>query len=182
MEKTGKGHAESADKQILHWSESIAQEIISTRKEPYVISAGMTTSGPTHLGTVCEFLFPQAIADALSFRGKKSKYYFVADIFDAFDSVPAAFGQYRAVLEPHLGKPLTDVPDPTGESRSFGDHFLDESRRAMEKFGAKPEIIRATDLYAKGAFDKYSSMFLEQERKVRELVQEKKVEWHELRF
>ena len=170
MEKTGKGHAESADKQILHWSESIAQEIISTRKEPYVISAGMTTSGPTHLGTVCEFLFPQAIADALSFRGKKSKYYFVADIFDAFDSVPAAFGQYRAVLEPHLGKPLTDVPDPTGESRSFGDHFLDESRRAMEKFGAKPEIIRATDLYAKGAFDKYSSMFLEQERKVRELV------------
>ena len=119
------------EKKSLHWSELLAQEIISKKREPYVISGGLTTSGPTHLGTVCEFLFPQAIADQLRFNGKVAKYYFVADIYDAFDGVPSVFEQYRAVLEPHLGKPLTDVPDPTGQTISFGDHLLAGAQSAM---------------------------------------------------
>ncbi len=157
-------------KKNLHWSEQLAHEIISTRKEPFVISGGLTTSGPTHLGTVCEFLFPQAIVDALHFAGKKAKYYFVADVYDAFDGIPSIFEQYKSRLEPHLGKPLTDVPDPTGETKSFGDHFLADAKAAMDKFGVKPELVRATDLYAKGAFDKYAKLFLQNEEKVRQLV------------
>ena len=157
-------------KKNLHWSEQLAQEIIATRKEPFVISGGLTTSGPTHLGTVCEFLFPQAIVDALHYSGKKAKYYFVADIADSFDSVPSAFGKYKSQLEPHLGKPLTDVPDPEGCHASFGDHFLADAEAAMGKFGVRPEIVRATDLYKNGAMDKYALLFLEEEAKVREIV------------
>lgn len=157
-------------KKSLHWSESLAQQVISEKKEPYVISGGLTTSGPTHLGTVCEFLFPQAVVDALHYAGKNAKYYFVADVYDAFDSVPSIFEKYKSELEPHLGKPLTDVPDPTGQAKSFGDHFLADTKAAMEKFGVKPELLRATDLYAKGAFDKYAKLFLEKEPLVRELV------------
>jgi len=157
-------------KKSLHWSELLAQEIISAKREPYVISGGLTTSGPTHLGTVCEFLFPQAIVDSLRYADKEAKYYFVADIFDAFDGVPSVFEQYKSELEPHLGKPLTDVPDPTGKTASFGDYFLADAKAAMEKFGVKPEIVRATDLYAKGGMDKYAKMFLKDEKKVRELV------------
>ena len=158
------------DKKNLHWSEQLAQDIINTRKEPFVISGGMTTSGPTHLGTVCEFLFPQAIVDALKFAGRKAKYYFVADVFDAFDSIPMAFEKYKTELEPHLGKPLTAVPDPTGQFKSFGDHFLADTKAAMDQFGAKPELLRATDLYAKGAFDKYARLFLKEEAEVRKIV------------
>jgi lysyl-tRNA synthetase, class I len=157
-------------KKSLHWSELLAQQIIAEKREPYVISGGMTTSGPTHLGTVCELLFPQAIVDSLRYAGKEAKYYFVADIFDAFDGVPSVFEQYRAVLEPHLGKPLTEVPDPTGKTASFGDYFLADAKAAMDKFGVKPEIVRATDLYAKGAMDKYAKIYLKDEKKVRELV------------
>jgi lysyl-tRNA synthetase class 1 len=157
-------------KKSMHWSELLAQQIIAEKREPYVISGGMTTSGPTHLGTVCEFLFPQAIVDSLRYAGKEAKYCFVADIFDAFDGVPSVFEQYRAVLEPHLGKPLTEVPDPTGKAASFGDHFLADAKAAMDKFGVKPEIMRATDLYAKGAMDKYAKLFLKEEKKARELV------------
>jgi lysyl-tRNA synthetase class 1 len=157
-------------KKSLHWSELLAQEIIERKSEPYVISGGLTTSGPTHLGTVCEFLFPQAIVDQLSYAGKKAKFYFVADIFDAFDGVPSVFEQYKSVLEPHLGKPLTDVPDPTGATPSFGDHFLADARAAMEKFGVKPEIVRATDLYKSGAMDKYAKLFLSREEEIKTLV------------
>jgi len=154
----------------LHWSEQLAKEIITTKGEPFVISGGLTTSGPTHLGTVCEFLFPQAIVDALHYEGKKAKFYFVADIADSFDSVPSVFEQYKKELEPHLGKPLTDVPDPTGKAKSFGEHFLADAMSAMEKFHVKPEIICATDLYKRGAFDKYAKIFLLEEAKVREIV------------
>ncbi len=157
-------------KKSMHWSEILAQEIISAKREPYIISGGMTTSGPTHLGTVCEFLFPQAIADSLRYAGKEAKYYFVADIFDAFDGVPSVFEQYKEQLEPHLGKPLSDVPDPTGKTASFGDYFLADVKAAMDKFGVKPEIVRANDLYAKGAFDKYAKLFFKNEAKVKEIV------------
>ena len=157
-------------KKNLHWSEQLAQEIISEKKEPYVISGGLTTSGPTHLGTICELLFPQGIVDSMRYKGKAAKYYFVADIYDAFDSVPKVFEQYKAQLEPHLGKPLTDVPDPEGCHASFGDHFLADAVLAAECFGIKPEFIRATDLYAKGAFDKYAKLFLNEEAKVKGIV------------
>ena len=161
---------EDEAKKSLHWSELLAQEIIAQKREPYVISGGLTTSGPTHLGTVCEFLFPQAIVDSLRYAGKEAKYYFVADIYDAFDGVPSIFEQYKAELEPHLGKPLTDVPDPTGKTASFGEHFLADAKAAMDKFGVKPEIVRATDLYSQGAMDKYAKTFLKNEAKVKELV------------
>jgi len=157
-------------KKSLHWSEQLAQEIIDKKNEPYVISGGLTTSGPTHLGTICELLFPQGIVDSMHYANKKAKYYFVADIYDAFDGVPSVFEQYRAQLEPHLGKPLTDVPDPTGTTASFGDYFLADAKLAAQRFGIKPEFIRATDLYAKGAFDKYAKQFLKEEKKVKEIV------------
>lgn len=166
----GEKKDEAEEKKSLHWSELLAQQIIAEKREPYIISGGLTTSGPTHLGTVCEFLFPQAIVDSLHYAGKNAKYYFVADIFDAFDGVPSIFEQYKSQLEPHLGKPLTDVPDPTGKTASFGDHFLADATAAMEKFGVKPEIVRATDLYAGGAMDQYALLFLEKEVQVRELV------------
>ncbi|MCX8195455.1 MAG: lysine--tRNA ligase, partial [Candidatus Micrarchaeota archaeon] len=152
------------------WSEQIAQEIIEKKQEPYVISGGLTTSGPTHLGTVCEFLFPQAIVDALKYFVKKAEYYFVADIADSFDSIPSVFEQYRDELQMHLGKPLYAVPDPTGHTTSFGDYFLEDAKKAMEKLGVNPKIVRANELYSDGKMDKYAVLFLKEEKKIKELV------------
>ena len=56
-----------------HWSEQLANRVIEEKKEPYVITGGMTTSGPVHFGTLCELLFPSAIKKALEKRGKKVK-------------------------------------------------------------------------------------------------------------
>ncbi|VVB58435.1 Lysine--tRNA ligase [Candidatus Anstonella stagnisolia] len=158
------------DKGSMHWSQQLAQEVVQKAKEPYLISAGMTTSGPCHLGTLCEFLYPQGIKKALEMQGKKAKYYFVADIFDAFDGVPSVFEKYKSVLEPHLGKPLYVVPDPTGKTASFGEHFMTEAQEIMKHFGVEAQIIKINEVYAKGAFDKYAKLFLQQEEKVKEVV------------
>ncbi|MBI5223739.1 lysine--tRNA ligase [Candidatus Micrarchaeota archaeon] len=156
----------------MHWSEWLAQRVISEKKEPYVISGGMTTSGPSHLGTLCEFLFPSVIRDAIRKHGKDCKYYFVADILDAFDSVPLAMEKYHSVLEPHLGKPLCVVPDPTGQSKSFGDHYLDEARSLMTKFNVHPQIIRINEYYESGKFDDWAKFYLENEAQTRSIVEE----------
>jgi len=161
-----------SDTKHMHWSEWLAEKVIAEKKEPYVITAGMTTSGPVHFGTLCEMLFPAAIKRALEARGKKAKYYFIADIMDAFDSVPVAMEQYRAQLEPHLGKPLCYVPDPTGKSRSFGDHFLDEARGLMKLFGIDAEIVRINEYYEAGKFDEWARFYLKHEAEARKIVEE----------
>ena len=156
----------------MHWSEWLAEKVIAEKKEPYVITGGMTTSGPVHFGTLCELLFPMAIKEALGARGKTARYIFIADIFDAFDSVPVAMEQYKAQLEPHLGKPLCYVPDPTGKGRSFGDHFLDEARELMAKFGITAEIVRVNEYYESGKFDEWARFYLKHEAESRKIVEE----------
>jgi lysyl-tRNA synthetase class 1 len=155
-----------------HWSEWLADKVIEEKKEPYVISGGMTTSGPAHLGTLCEFLFPSVIVKALKNRGKESKFYFVADILDAFDGVPVEMEKYSKELGPHLGKPLCNVPDPTGESKSFGDHYLDEAKALMVKFHVEPEIVRINEYYEQGKFDEWARFFLKNEDEARKIVEE----------
>jgi lysyl-tRNA synthetase class 1 len=173
------------DNKHMHWSEWLAERVISEKKEPFIITSGITTSGPAHLGTLCEFLFPDSIRKQLEKRGKKVTFYFLADILDAFDSVPLAMEQYKAQLEPHLGKPLCDVPDPTGKAESFGDHFLNEVKGLMGKFGVHAEIRRMNDLYGEGRFDEWAKFFLKNEAEAKRIVEEssgkqEKKEWSPL--
>ncbi len=161
-----------SETQHRHWSEWLAQRVIEEKKEPYVITSGITTSGPAHLGTLCEFLFPDAIRKQLEAQGKKVTFYFLADILDAFDSVPVAMEPYKAQLEPHLGKPLSDVPDPTGKSASFGDHFLEEVTGLMKMFGVKATIMRMNDLYSQGKFDSWARFYLLNEAEAKRIVEE----------
>jgi len=155
-----------------HWSEWLAERVIEEKKEPYVITGGMTTSGPSHYGTLCELLFPQAIKTALEKRGKRITYYFIADILDAFDSVPVAMEEFKSQLEPYLGKPLCNVPDPTGKSKSFGDHYLDEARELMKKFGISCQVIRVNEYYEQGKFDEWARFYLKNEKEAKRIVEE----------
>ncbi|MEW5996312.1 MAG: lysine--tRNA ligase [Candidatus Micrarchaeota archaeon] len=157
------------DKKNLHWSEIIANEVAEKTSPPYVIASGITTSGPLHPGTLCEFLFADAIAKELGKRGE-THFVFVADIMDAFDSIPGPFKKYEKLLTQHLGKPLAHTPDPEGCHRSFGEHFLAEAADAMHEFGANPEIIPANELYAKGAYDEYAREYAERKDEIKEIV------------
>ncbi len=154
-----------------HWAEQLADKVVERKKPPFAVGSGITTSGPAHMGTLCEFLYPSKVRDMLAKGGHEVKFYFMADILDAFDSVPLIMKEYEAQLTPHLGKPLAFVPDPTGKSRSFGDHFLDEVREVMRKFGIEAEIVRMNELYASGKMDKYAKFFLQNEKQAKELLE-----------
>jgi len=155
----------------LHWAERLAEEVIKKKTEPYVITGGMTTSGPAHLGTVCEFLFPDMVRRVLEKKGKKVKFYFVADIMDAFDSVPFSLQDKKKMLAPHLGKPLCYVPSPDGKAESYGDYFLEQAVYLMKLFGVNADVVRVNELYEKGAFDRYARMFFEKIELVKKVVE-----------
>ncbi len=154
-----------------HWSEKIIEEALEKKKEPYIIASGITTSGSTHLGTLCEFLYPSAIQKGFAERGKKSTFYFVGDIMDAFDNVPDNLKEFEEFLKPHLGKPLCNVPDPFQCCPSYGEHFLKEAIAIMDELGIRPEVLKANEQYAKGLFDDYARLFMRERGRVKEIIE-----------
>ncbi|MEW6329637.1 MAG: lysine--tRNA ligase [Candidatus Micrarchaeota archaeon] len=167
MPQTGKAEQPPPSR---HWIEPLAERILERKKPPFIITSGMTTSGPCHLGTLCEFLYPAVIQKFLKTKGHASEFHFIADIFDAFDSIPLLMMEFERELAPHLGKPLVAVPDPRGCCGSFGDHFLNEAKGIMEKFEIDPKIHKANELYAQGKFDAHARLFLKNYKKAKEAV------------
>jgi lysyl-tRNA synthetase class 1 len=153
-----------------HWSEQIVDKLLEQKKPPFVITGGMTTSGPAHLGTVGEFLYPSIIKQVLEDGGRKTDFYFIGDIFDAFDGIPVVLKRYEKELMPELGKPLSDVIDPMRCHASYGEHYLSEAMDLMKKMGLDITVKRANELYAEGVFDSYAKLFLKNESKVREVM------------
>ncbi len=153
-----------------HWSEQLVDELLERKKPPFVITGGMTTSGPAHLGTVGEFLYPSIIKQGLENKGHRTEFYFIGDIFDAFDGIPAVLKQYEKELTPELGKPLSSVIDPMGCHASYGEHYLSEAIDIMEKMGLDINVKKANELYAEGVFDIYARLFFKNEDKVKEVV------------
>jgi len=59
----------------------------------------------------------------------------------------------KELLEKHLGKPLTKVPDPFGTHPSFGEHNNARLRAFLDTFGFDYEFMSSTECYKAGKFD-----------------------------
>jgi lysyl-tRNA synthetase class 1 len=59
----------------------------------------------------------------------------------------------RELLETHLGKPLSRIPDPFGQYESFAHHNNAKLCEFLDRFGFEYEFVAASDRYNSGAFD-----------------------------
>src|SRR3546814_4208090 len=57
------------------------------------------------------------------------------------------------MMAQHLGKPLTQVPDPFGKFESFAHHNNAMLRDFLDRFGFEYEFVSATECYRAGRFD-----------------------------
>ena len=158
----------------MDWLKRIVDEIIEKRKgKAFVVASGLTTSGPAHLGTLSEFIYPYSIVKELRRRGYEAEYVFVADIMDAFDDIPQSLKDKEEELKKYLGRPLAEVPDPYGCHESYGEHFLAEFLELMDKFGIKPdEVLKASELYKEGWYDDYLRLFVKERDRVKKIMEE----------
>jgi lysyl-tRNA synthetase class 1 len=59
----------------------------------------------------------------------------------------------KEIIAPHLGKPLTAIPDPFGTHPSFGQHNNARLKAFLDTFGFEYEFRSATECYKAGVFD-----------------------------
>ncbi len=139
--------------QVLHWADTFALQIINKKGEKplYVCAAGITPSGTVHIGNFREMISVDLIVRALRDMGKQVRFIFSWDDFDVFRKVPANMPQ-KEMLQTHLRRPITVVPDPFGEEESYARHNEQEVEKLLPLVGIRPEFIYQAARYAAGDY------------------------------
>ena len=122
---------------------------------PVLFETGYGPSGLPHIGTFGEVVRTIMVMDAfeaLTGGAIPMKLLCVSDDMDGMRKVPGNVPN-QDMLNQHLGKPLTVVPDPFGCHDSFGHHNNNMLRDFLDGFGFTYEFQSATELYQSGAFD-----------------------------
>jgi len=134
----------------MHWSLAIAQDIVEKRKEKkHVVATGITPSGDIHVGNLREIITGDAVYNALRDMGVDARLIYIADTFDPLRKrYPFLPPEYEA----HVGKPLSEIPDPEGHLSSYADHFVQPFLDSLDDLGIQIEVFRADELYKSGLY------------------------------
>ncbi|MDA1038060.1 MAG: lysine--tRNA ligase [bacterium] len=136
----------------VYWARAVAEEVIAVFPDldEYVVSSGISPSGAIHFGNFREIMTQNAVKLELEKMGKKVKFVFVWDDFDAMRKVPS--GVDESYVE-HLRKPLSAIPDPTGEYESWAKRHEVDFEKSLDELGIKLEFRYQTEMYQSGAYD-----------------------------
>ena len=124
-------------------------------KAEVVFETGYGPSGLPHLGTFGEVARTTMVRHAfrvLTGDSVRTRLIAFSDDMDGLRKTPDNIPN-RELIAPHLGKPLTRVPDPFGEYESFAAHNNAMLRRFLDRFGFDYEFISSTEAYRSGRFD-----------------------------
>lgn len=127
-----------------------------------LFETGYGPSGLPHIGTFGEVARTTMVRNALKVLAPElpSKLFAFSDDMDGLRKVPDNIPNPE-IVRPHLGKPLTQVPDPFGTHDSFGAHNNARLRSFLDTFGFEYEFQSATEWYKTGKFDAAKLRILE---------------------
>ena len=120
-----------------------------------LFETGYGPSGLPHIGTFGEVARTTMVRHAFRvLTGDKINTRLLAfsDDMDGLRKVPDNVPN-ADMLRGHLGKPLTEIPDPFGEYESFAAHNNAMLRRFLDGFGFDYEFASSTAYYKSGRFD-----------------------------
>src|ERR1700719_4345031 len=124
-------------------------------KDAVIFETGYGPSGLPHIGTFGEVARTTMVPHAfrvLTDDKIKTRLIAFSDDLDGLRKVPDNIPNKTLVAE-HLGKPLTQVPDPFGTHSSFGAHNNARLRAFLDTFGFEYEFLSSTECYTSGRFD-----------------------------
>lgn len=120
---------------------------------PMLFETGYGPSGLPHIGTFNEVLRTTMVRNAFhALSDQPTRLIAFSDDMDGLRKVPDNVPN-RAMLAEHLGKPLTQVPDPFGTHDSFAAHNNARLREFLDRFGFDYDFASSTDYYTSGRFD-----------------------------
>src|SRR3984957_7176252 len=125
-------------------------------KDEVIFETGYGASRLPHIGTFGEVARTTMVRHAfrvLTDDKVKTRLIAFSDDMDGLRKVPDNVPN-RDMMEAHLGKPLTRVPDPfSNEFPSFGAANNARLRKFLDRFGFDYEFASSTDYYTAGRFD-----------------------------
>src|ERR1700675_13440 len=142
------------------WPFEEARKIVArlkkTPKDAVIFETGYAPSGLPHIGTFGEVARPTMVRHAFRLITDdkiKTRLIAFSDDMDGLRKVPDNVPN-RDMMQAHLGKPLTKVPDPfSNEYPSFGAANNARLRAFLDRFGFSYEFASSTDYYGAGRFD-----------------------------
>src|SRR3954466_6846755 len=138
----------------------------------YVLfETGYGPSGLPHIGTFGEVVRTTMVRRAFEamMPGVPTRLFAFSDDMDGLRKVPDNVPN-QELIRPHLGKPLTSVPDPFGTHDSYGAHNNARLRAFLDRFGFEYEFLSSTDCYKSGRFDAALLTVLANYERVRDIV------------
>ncbi len=118
-----------------------------------LFETGYGPSGLPHIGTFNEVLRTTMVRNAYhALSDIPTRLVAFSDDMDGLRKVPDNVPN-GDMLREHLGKPLTEIPDPFGKFESFAHHNNAMLREFLDRFGFDYEFISSTQQYRDGVFD-----------------------------
>ena len=120
-----------------------------------IFETGYGPSGLPHIGTFGEVARTTMVRHAfrvLTDDKIKTRLIAFSDDMDGLRKVPDNIPNKVMVAE-HLGRPLTQIPDPFGTHDSFAAHNNARLRAFLDQFGFDYEFMSSTACYTSGRFD-----------------------------
>jgi lysyl-tRNA synthetase, class I len=114
-----------------------------------VCASGISPSGPIHLGNLREVMTSHLVTEELKRRGLNAEHIHSWDNFDRLRKVPQGVPEEFAQ---HIGRPISDVPDPFGEYESYAARYMDEFEQSLSRIGVHPRYIRQSEAYRRGDY------------------------------
>ena len=138
-----------------------------------IFETGYGPSGLPHIGTFGEVARTAMVRHAfevLSEGRRNTRLICFSDDMDGLRKVPENVPN-REMLQQHLDKPLTSVPDPFSSGyASFAHHNNARLRRFLDQFGFDYEFYSATESYQAGLFDETLLKMLAAYDKVMDII------------
>jgi lysyl-tRNA synthetase class 1 len=147
--------AETSNAWPFEEARKIVARLKKTPKDEVIFETGYGPSGLPHIGTFGEVARTTMVRHAfrvLTDDKVKTRLIAFSDDMDGLRKVPDNVPN-QELLQQHLGKPLTKVPDPFGTHPSFGQHNNARLRAFLDHFGFEYEFMSSTDCYTSGRFD-----------------------------
>jgi lysyl-tRNA synthetase class 1 len=155
--------AEASNAWPFEEARKIVARLKKKPKDEVIFETGYGPSGLPHIGTFGEVARTTMVRHAfrvLTDDKIKTRLIAFSDDMDGLRKVPDNIPN-RDLVEQHLGKPLTSVPDPFGTHASFGEHNNARLRGFLDAFGFEYEFMSSTTCYTSGRFDEALLMMLE---------------------
>jgi len=133
----------------------LVKRVERTGQTEVLFETGYGPSGLPHIGTFGEVARTTMVRHAfriLTADKIKTRLLAFSDDMDGLRKVPDNIPN-KELVAAHLGKPLTQVPDPFGTHASFGAHNNARLRSFLDAFGFDYEFGSSTEYYQSGRFD-----------------------------